>query len=170
MRNLILLLFAGILFTACDQSAGEKTAFIDNVTLHENLESLKASTERFEKKLQDLEEEAQQESQKFQLKVQDFQEKMQTMSEEEAEKSQQKLIEEQQRLQNALGHKENELREELNAAQDSLEGVVKDKVKQIAKSKNYTYVFGVNEDFNIHYAKDSNDITQEVLDALNNEK
>lgn len=156
---------------SCQQTSGggEKTAFVDNTILFKNFDALQSSTKKYERKQQKLEEEAQQESQKFQVKVQEFQEGMSGMTEKQAEERQMELIQEQQRMQQSFGQKESALRDEMNQTQDSLEGILKDKIKSIAQQKNYAYVFGMNETYNILYGADSNDITDEVIEAINKE-
>lgn len=167
MKKIILLLCGGLLLVSCQQGDAEKTAYVDNATLKENFKALEKANDSYGEKMDQLEKKAQEEGQKFQKKVQDFQEKMKSLSNDEADKQQKELLQEQQRLQNSFDGQESDLREGLNAAHDSLEDVLKSTVKKIAKDKNYTYVFGMNDDFNLLYAKDQKDITQDVLDELN---
>ncbi|HLS31923.1 MAG TPA: OmpH family outer membrane protein [Flavobacteriaceae bacterium] len=167
MKKIILLLSAMALLISCDQASGEKTAYVNNSTLFKEFEAFSASTKRFERKQQQLQEEVQREGQKFQQKVQDFQENFQNMTEKEAEELQMELLQEQQRLENAMQQQETQLRNEMNQTQDSLENILMTEVKNYAENQNYTYIFGMNENYNLIYAKDSKDITKEVLDLLN---
>lgn len=170
MKRVILLFSAVVLLASCDQASGEKTAYVNNTTLFKEFEAFSASTERFERKQQKLQEEVQRESQKFQQKVQEFQENFQNMSESEAEEKQMKLVQEQQRLEGAMGQQESQLRSEMNQTQDSLENILMTKVKDYAKKQDYTYVFGMNESYNILYAKDAKDITDDILELINKQE
>jgi len=167
MKKFILLFSVLLLLASCEQTSGEKTAYVNNETLFEEFEAFSASTERFDKKQQQLQEEAQREGQKFQQKVQEFQENFQNMSEKEAEETQTQLIQEQQRLETAMQQQESQLRNEMNQTQDSLENILMTKVKEYAEKNNYSYVFGMNENYNLIYANDSKDITEDVLDLIN---
>lgn len=167
MKKIILLFSAVALLASCDQASGEKTAYVNNATLFKEFKAFSASTKKFEEKQQKLQEEVQREGQKFQEKVQDFQENFQNMSEKEAEELQMQLVQEQQRLESAMGQQESQLRSEMNQTQDSLENILMTKVKDYAEKENYSYVFGMNENYNLIYAKDSKDITEEVLNLIN---
>lgn len=166
MKKIVILFFGGLLLMSCSQ---EKTAYVNNETLQENFEALKKATNRYDKERQKLEAKIQEQGQKFQEKVQEFQEKSSTMAKAEADKRQTELVQEQQRLQNALRQEDSNLQDKMNETQDSLENVMKKQIKKYAKNKGYTYVFGMNKDFNILYAEDSKDITHDVLKALNSE-
>ncbi len=50
---------------------------------------------------------------------------------------------------------------------DSMITKVKDFVKDYGEENDYTYIFGSNESANIIYAKEGLDITQEILEELN---
>lgn len=167
MKKIILLVGGILLLASCQESAGEKTAFVDNTILFKNFDALQSTTQKYEKRMQKLQDEAQVESQNFQQKVQEFQEGMQNMTEKQAEDRQMELIQEQQRLQQDLGQKESSLQDEMGKTQDSLEGILKDKIKSIAKKGNYTYIFGMNENYNILYGDDAKDITDEVIEEIN---
>ena len=61
----------------------------------------------------------------------------------------------------------NQLRQESDVVIDSIVTKVKEYVKEYGKENNYTYIFGSNESANIMYAKDGLDITEEILEKLN---
>ncbi len=166
MKKIFVLAFGAFLLLSCQE---EKTAFVNNETLQDNFEALKETTQKFEKKRQQLQAKIQQHRQQWQEKGQEFQEKLKTMSQAQAQKRQDELLQEQQKQQEALRQEDSSLAESMSSAQDSLERVIKKTIKDIAKKRNYTYVFGMNRDFNILYADDGKDITQEVLKALNSE-
>lgn len=164
MNKIIGLFLVSLFLVSCQQ---EKTAYVNNQKLQDNFDALKKTTERFEKKRQKLEARVQEEGQKFQDKVEEFQNKAATMGKANAEKRQKELVLEQQRLQNAFQQEDNKLREEMSNVQDSLEKVMKNEISKYAKAQNYTYIFGENADFNILYAENSKDITDEVIKSLN---
>lgn len=166
MKKIFVLVFGAFLLMSCQQ---EKSAYVNNETLQDNFEALKETTQKFEKKRQQLQAKIQQHRQDWQEKGQEFQEKMKTMSQAQAQKRQDELLQEQQKQQEILRQEDSDLAESMSNAQDSLERVIKKTIKDIAKKRNYAYVFGMNRDFNIIYADDSKDITHEVLKALNSE-
>ena len=61
----------------------------------------------------------------------------------------------------------NQLRQESDVVIDSIVTKVKAYVKEYGKDNDYTYIFGSNESANIMYAKEGLDITEEILEKLN---
>lgn len=168
MKRIALLLLGGILLTSCQENTGgDKVAIVDNPTIRENYKALSDVNRKYEANINQLEERAEREGREFNEKVQNFQNNFKSMTEAKAAELQKELIEEQQRLQASYEALEIEMRKKLSKSHDSLENVLQDKVKEIAKSKGYTVVLGANENLNVLFAQDNKDITQEVLDVLN---
>ncbi len=165
MKKIALLFVAALVLASCQKT--EKTAYVDNEVLIKNFTDLTVLNTKFDTQLQSLQEGWQKEGQAFQTKVQDFQENAQGMSQKNRDAKRQELLKEQQSLQQKQRFQQSLLYQQQQTAQDSLEGILKDKIKSYAKSNGYVYVFGANPNNNIYYAEDSKNITQEILDLLN---
>ncbi len=125
--------------------------------------------EKLGSKQQQLESDFESKSQSFMKRVEDAQYKIQRglVTRAEAEQLQQQLAQEEQNL---MGLQNN------YAAQLQEEGVVKnrqmlDKIEQYLKEYNedqgYDYIFSYTFGGNLFYADDAHDITQEVIDGIN---
>lgn len=164
MKKISLLLIASVLLIACDQ---EKTAFIDNEILSKNYKALEELNTRFDKKADKLQELWNTDIQAFQKKVEEFQQKANSMSTAQLEKRQNELLDEQDQMRQDQQLHQSLLMQQKNNAFDSLEDIVKVKIKEYAKANKYTYIFGANEDNNIFYGDESRDITKDILKELN---
>lgn len=158
-------MIASLLFWSCQQ---EKTAFIDNEILSKNYKALEELNQKFDQKADKLQELWNEDIEKFQQKVGVFQEKANKMSPAQLEKEQNELIDEQEQIRQDQQLQQSLLLQQKNHAFDSLETLVKEQIKVYAKAHQYTYVFGANEDNNIFYGDEKNDITKEILRELNN--
>lgn len=167
MKKFAVLLVAVMGLVSCQQ---EKTAYVDNVLLKENFNALQENNKDFDSRQNQLKSTLQADYEKFQKKVQDYQGKLESMSKDQQEKRRQELMQEQQQLQQKQQVQQSLFMQQKQKAQDSIEDILKTKIEDYAKSHNYTYIFGANDDDNLLYAADGKDITQDILDEVNNHK
>lgn len=103
----------------------------------------------------------------FQKEVQDYQAAAENMSAAERQERENALMAKQQELRQQQQTVGGALNDQSTKAIDSIITVVKDFVAQYGKENNYTYIFGSTEAANIMYAKEGEDITDELLTELN---
>lgn len=167
MKKLFVALFLGAVFTGCQN---DKTAYVDTTKLIQEFSEMKAVEAEFNDKSLKLKQELDSVARGFQQEVQEYQENMATMSQAERQATEKELMQKQQILQQQQQMKSGQLRQESDEAVDSLITKVKDFVKAYGEENGYTYIFGSNESANIMYAEEGLDITQKILDEMNEGK
>lgn len=162
-----LLLMSLIVLTSCQQSQQGKIGYVDNTLLKKNYNDLKKTTDKFNARQQKLDSSMRIIAQKFQAQVQEFQSGFEKMSEEEQGKKRDELLKQQGQIQQQNQARQNALLEQGQNVKDSLDKIIKSTIEDYAKANHYAFVFGDNEDDNILYAQDKQDITKEILKKLN---
>jgi outer membrane protein len=152
------------LLTSCDQ---EKTAYVDTTKLIQEYKEMKDVEADFTSKSDSVKKQLDSIARGFQQEVQAYQQEMNSMSQAQRQEKEQELMQKQQRIQQQQQMQGNRLREQSDAVIDSIVDKVKEYVADYGEENGYTYIFGSNESANIMYAKDGKDLTQEILDNLN---
>jgi len=161
-----MILVVAVLLTSCDQ---DKTAYVDTTKLVQEYKEMEDVEADFSTKSDSVKKQLDSIARGFQEEVQAYQEGMNSMSQEERQEKEQELMQKQQRIQQQQQMQGNQLREQSDAVIDSIVEKVKAYVADYGEENGYTYIFGSNESANIMYAKDGKDLTQEILDNLNEE-
>jgi outer membrane protein len=164
MKKLILVVLVAAGLTSCTQ---EKTAYVDTTKLIQEYKEMKEVESEFTSKSDRIKGELDSLAQSFQAEVQAYQESMGSLSTAQRQEKEQELMQKQQTIQQQQQMMGNQLRSESDAVIDSIVNKVKDYVKVYGEQNNYTYIFGSNESANIMYAKEGLDITEEILQKLN---
>ncbi len=167
MKNSIIILVALLLgLSSCEKA--EKTAFIDlNKVVEEynvmkNIkEEFKAKEEAFNKKYDSIGRAFQQEYQKFLAKAG-------RMNPKKAQKLYDEFMAEQQRIGLQQQQEAQQLQQEFEKASEEASEKLKKFIEEYGKSHNFTYIFSRTELSGVAYGKEDKDITDELLDALNN--
>ena len=164
MKKLFLFAVLSVFFISCNE---EKTAYVDTTKLIQEYQEMKDVEAEFNMKSETVKGELDSVASAFQAEVQEYQSKMNSMSQAQRQEREQELMQKQQQLQQQQQQRGGALRQESDAAIDSIVEKVKNYVEEYGKENGYTYIFGSNESANIMYAKDGLDITEEVLEELN---
>lgn len=163
MKKIAGLLIGVFALVSCQQ---EKMAYVDNDTLNSQYAPMQQNQQKLQQKQQEIQESMKDEIEEFREEAQDFQDNMDQMSKEERDKKQEKLQKKQQELQQKQQMKASTVQQENQQVSDSLKSEIHDKIEDYAKSHGYTYVLGSDDD-NVLYAEDSKNITNDVLEKLN---
>lgn len=160
------ILFATILLTiiGCNQN---KIAFIDNVKLMDQYQEKVDMESKFKTKAEALNRKRDSISQAFQLEAQAFQGKAEKMPADQAQKEYGMLQQRGQMIGQQLQQQEQELQAISQTQMDSIISTVKKEIKAFGKDKGYTFILGGGEGGSVLYGDEAKDITQEVLDILN---
>ncbi|MBZ9629650.1 OmpH family outer membrane protein [Salegentibacter sp. LM13S] len=164
MKKLLMILVLAVFLTSCNQ---EKTAYVDTTKLIQEYKEMKDVEADFTTKSDSVKRQLDSIAKGFQQEVQAYQQEMNSMSQAQRQEKEQELMQKQQRIQQQQQMQGNRLREQSDAVIDSIVDKVKDYVADYGEENGYTYIFGSNESANIMYAKDGKDLTQEILDNLN---
>lgn len=144
-----------------------KTAYIDTQKLMEDYEEAKVLSEKFKTKGEVKGRELEVEARKLKAEEANF--KQNAMAKGQAW-AQQKYAELQQRAQQ-LAYAEQAIAQQLQmeggVERDSVVMKVRDFIKAYGKEKGYDYIYGTGDAATVLYAKDTYDITKDVVKALN---
>jgi len=164
MKKLLLVVLIAAGLTSCNE---QKTAYVDTTKVIKEYREMKEVEAEFTSKSDKVKVELDSLAQSFQKEVQEYQANMNSMSTAQRQEKEQELMAKQQTIQQQQQMMGNQLRQESDVVIDSIVTKVKEYVKEYGKENDYTYIFGSNESANIMYAKDGLDITEEILEKLN---
>jgi outer membrane protein len=154
----------GMLFSCQEQ---EKIAFIDNGKVVNGYFKKKDFEAKFQTKIDNFNKKADSLQQAIQSEAQLWQSRAAKISQNKAEEEYQALVQKKQRQDFQLSNEEKGLQREGQVKLDSIVTEVKEFVKEYGKSNRYTFILGANEAGSVMYGAEANDITDEVLEALN---
>lgn len=152
MKKLIIAVVALVTLASCNQ---QKTGYVDVAKVMEEYDAVK-----------DMEKEVKAKSDAFQAKYEqiaaemDAQIKAKKMSQTDAQNQG-------QQLQMAYQQEGQALQQETEAMQKKLIDDFKEFVKEYAKKNGYAFVLGSNESGNVLYGSEKADLTEKIIDAIN---
>lgn len=170
MKKIVMFAAMAISLIACNKTPEVKefkTAYIDTQKLMEDYEEAKVLSEKFKTKGEVKGRELEVEARKLKAEEANF--KQNAMAKGQAW-AQQKYAELQQRAQQ-LAYAEQAIAQQLQmeggVERDSVVLKVRDFIKAYGKEKGYDYIYGTGDAATVLYAKDTYDITKDVVKALN---
>ena len=164
MKKLSLVLLIGLGVISCNQ---EKTAFVDNGKVVDEYYKLENMRDRYDSKQEALKREVDSLAAPFQKLYDEYMQKRESMSDEKRQQKEQQLRQMQQRIRAKQNQQGQKLQKQRGEEADSLIKIMEDKIATYAKEKGYTYIFGSNQSSNILYGDKSKDITDDVINMLN---
>jgi len=167
MKNIILVALAIVTLVSCDSSL--KTGFVDNGELINKYQEKIDIEAKFKTKVETFQKRTDSTGRAFQMEAQAFQEKAQKMTDAQAQQEYQVLSQKQQMLQQRIQVEEQEIQQQSQVQIDPLISKVKKYVKEYGEKNGYTYIFGSNDAGSVMYGKEENDLTETILEALNND-
>ncbi len=145
-----------------------KMAYVNSDSLLENYSYYQALKEDLEKEHNRLSNQINQQARSLENEIQNYQETAMELSssqrqekEEVLYKKQQDLLKKREQLLGELGEKEQDL-------QDQLHSDLTDYIKEYNHDKGYTIIFGYSRGGGILFADDALDITDDIIQGLNN--
>lgn len=167
MKNILGVVLIALLIVACQEQ--QKIAYLDNGKVINSYQEkidveakFKLKDETFKKRTDSI-------GKAFQLEVQDFQINGVKLSKKKQEEQSQALGQKQQFLQQQLQMEQQNLTNQFNVEIDSVLNHVKTFVEDYGKKNGYDFILGKNEAGSVMYGTEANDITQNIIDALNAE-
>ena len=150
---------------SCQHS--NKIGFVDNAKLiNEYQEKIEVQKKLQEKiKLYELKRDSVRQS--FQLEINEAELKSRSMSQAELQKLSQELQQKDQIINQRDQFDQQQIAQESQRQNDSLIKKVRSFVENYGLNHGYDYILGSNEAGSVMYGKKSNDLTQTILDALN---
>ena len=166
MKNILYVLLVTLVFASCQKE--NKIAFIDNSIVINDYQEKKDLEAKFEIKKEAFTKKFDSIDKVFQLEVQQFQNGAQKMAKSKAQQQYQELGQKGQFLEQQKQVEVQQFKLAFQTEIDTIIVKVKAFVKDYGKKNGYTYILGTSEAAaNVLYGTDENDLTQTVLDALN---
>ena len=163
MKKLLLVAFV-ILFTSCNQT---KIAYINVEDLMKGYDATKALEEKLKAKQEEMTKELDSIGAPFQLKVQEYYQNANKMSAQKRAETEQALQQEQQILQARQQQAGQVLQQENQTLSEALTKKVDSFVADYAKAKGIQLVFGTSGNGTVMYGDDKFNVTNDILDILN---
>ncbi|MBC3845756.1 OmpH family outer membrane protein [Winogradskyella echinorum] len=166
MRKVIIALVVLVTFASCQEQ--QKIAFVDNTRVVSEFNKKVDFEEKFKVKIDAFNKKADSLNQALQMEAQLFQTRAAKMKESKAQEEYNVLVQKKQMQDYQIGNEEKALQAEGQKQIDTLVKEVKAFVKDYGKKNGYTFILGANDAGSVMYGSEANDITDKVLEALNN--
>lgn len=171
MKKSLLIFGAALALVSCNKEsaapAGFKTAYVDTAKLVEESEELKDFEAKAKVKEGELTRELQEEAQKLQLDAASFQKEAAAKGQQWAQLQSQALQRRQQELSIKQQSMEQAFASEFGPKRDTIISQMKKLIKEHGKKKGFDYIYGTGDAATVLYAKDSYDITKDILKEMN---
>jgi outer membrane protein len=171
MKKSLLIIGLAVTLFSCNQeqsATGFKTAYIDTVKLMEGYEELKDLDDKRKVKTEEMGRELDESAQQLRLDYASAQNEAKSKGPQWAQLKAQEL----QKRERELGMRQEsmikELQDEFGVKRDTILNQMRRHIKDYGKKNGYDYIYGTGDAASVLYAKESYDITKEVLKELNN--
>jgi outer membrane protein len=165
MKRVIIVLIVLVSFSACQEQ--QKIAFVDNTKVVNEFNKKIDFEAKFKTKIDVFNKKADSLNQAIQMEAQMFQTRAAKMKQSKAEEEYNVLLQKKQMQDYQLSNEEKILQLEGQKEIDTLVKQVKAFVKDYGKANGYTFILGANEAGSVLYGAESTDLTETILDALN---
>jgi len=167
MKKIFYGVFAFLIFASCQQT--EKIGYVDNSKLINEYREKKDIEEKLKVKVTAFQKRTDSLRKVFQLDVNEAEIKARGMSQANIQKLSQELQQREQMLSQRLQFEQQQIAQESQTQNDSLIKKIKDFVKDYGTKNGYSYILGSNEAGSVMFGKEESDLTQTLLDLLNDE-
>jgi outer membrane protein len=173
MKKIIAVVALSVAFVSCNQNntveaKDFKTAYVDTSKLMEESTEAKDIEAKYKDKAAEMDGKLQGEAARLESEQKNFESNMQKNGEVWAKQKYMELQQRDQQLQYAQQGMLRQLQAESGKEMDSLVKKYKQIFKDYGKEKGYDYIYGTGEAASILYAKESYDITKELIKLVNN--
>jgi outer membrane protein len=171
MKKIIAILALSVTLFSCNQnntpSKEFKTAYIDTSKLMEESTEAKDIEEKYKSKAEVMGAQLKNEAAKFEKEAASFKQNAMANGQAWAQQKGSELQQREQQLQYAQQGMLQQLQGESGVEMDSLVTKYKKIFKDFGKEKGYDYIYGTGESATVLYAKDSYDITKDLIKLVN---
>jgi len=164
MKKLSIIFLAIIGLTACQQ---QKIGFVDNSELINEYQERKDVEAKLNTKIEAFKIRTDSLRSAFELEIKEAELKARKLSQSAIQKLSQDLQNKEQVLSQRVQFEQQQIAQESQTLNDSIINRVKDFVEAYGKLNNYNYILGSNEAGSVLYGEEASDLTQEILEALN---
>ena len=170
MKKTVLLFALAISIISCNKTTETKefkTAYIDTSKLMDESTEAKDIGEKYKDKSKVMGSQLEVEVNRFKSEAANFQKNAQANGQVWAQQKGAELQQREQELSYAQQAMLRQLQEESGVEMDSLVSKYRKAIKEYGKEKGYDYIYGTGDVASVLYAKDSYDITKEVIKMVN---
>ncbi|SDB61779.1 periplasmic chaperone for outer membrane proteins Skp [Flavobacteriaceae bacterium MAR_2010_188] len=167
MKNYLMLVFAFVILSACQNEM--KIGYVDNVKLVNEYQEKKDIETNLKGKIAQYEKRRDSLGQAFQLEIREAESKASKMAPADLQKLQQEFQQKEQILTQRLQFEQGQITQESRTLNDTLKNKVIKFVKNYGEKNGYNYILGSNEGGSVMFGEEKNDLTQVILDALNDD-
>ena len=168
MKKSFVALFALVILASCQEQT--KIGFVDNGKLINEYQKKKDIEAKFQVEIDAFNKRVDSIGQSFQSQAAQLQEKDPQMTQKTSQDQYQALAQQYQRFQQQSQMEEQQIQKRGQTQIDTLIKTVKAFVKDYGQKNNYTFILGSNEAGSVMYGKESQDVTKDILEALNADK
>ena len=165
MKKLILLIAISFSLFSCQN---DKTAFVDSEILIEEYQQRKDLQEKYKIKDEALKKKRDSIGNDIKKEVEAFQAKNSSLPIQKQQELYMPIQQKSQYLSNMLQQEQQKLNQEMQVEIDSLLSKIDAAVVTYGKNNGYAYIFGKNKAGSVIYGSDKNDLTNIILEELNN--
>ena len=170
MKKIIAILALSVSLFSCNQTTTTKefkTAYVDTSKLMDESTEAKDIEAKYKSKAEVMGAQLKTEAAKFQKEAESFKQNAMANGQAWAQQKGAELQQREQQLQYAQQGMMQQLQGESSVDMDSLVVKYKKIFKAYGKDKGYDYIYGTGESATVLYAKDSYDITKELVKLVN---
>ena len=169
-KKTVILFALAITFLSCNKTTEVKefkTAYIDTSKLMEESTEAKDIAEKYKDKSKVMGNQLEVEVNRFKSEAANFQKNAQANGQVWAQQKGAELQRREQELSYAQQAMLQQLQSESGVEMDSLVSTYRKLIKEYGKEKGYDYIYGTGDIASVLYAKDSYDITKEIIKLVN---
>lgn len=169
-KKTVILFALAISFFSCNKTTEVKefkTAYIDTSKLMEESTEAKDIAEKYKDKSKVMGNQLEVEVNRFKSEAANFQKNAQANGQVWAQQKGAELQRREQELSYAQQAMLQQLQSESGVEMDSLVSTYRKVIKEYGKDKGYDYIYGTGDIASVLYAKDSYDITKEIIKLVN---
>lgn len=168
MRKAFIALLALVMLSSCQEQV--KIGFVDNSKLINDYQKKKDIETKFQGEIDAFNKKVDSIGQSFQAQAAQMQEKDPKMVQKGSQEQYQALAQQYQSFQQQFQMEEQQIQQKSQSQIDSLIKDVKSFVKDYGEKNGYSYILGSNEAGSVMYGKESQNLTKEIMEALNAEE
>lgn len=164
MKKSAILFLILISLTGCQQ---QKIGFVDNSILINEYQERKDVEANLNTKIEAFKGRTDSLRSAFELEIKEAELKARKLSQSAIQKLSQELQQKEQLLSQRVQFEQQQIAKESQSLNDSIIKKVKAFIQSYGVSNSYNYILGSNEAGSVMYGEEASDLTQEILEALN---
>lgn len=165
MKKGLIALLTLVVLSSCQEQT--KIGFVDNGKLINDYQQKKDIEAKFQIEIDAFNKKVDSIGRSFQSRAEEMMGKDPQMTQKSSQEQYQALTQQYQQFQQQFQMEEQEIQKKSQTQIDSLIKDIRNFVKDYGEKNGYSFILGSNEAGSVMYGKDSQDLTKDILEALN---